>query len=81
MLIEPDEIAALKPLSEHVMTIGGFVDKGEVDPIYFEKPYYLSPADKPSLDPFSLLREAMSKTSVAALATVVLFQRERHVLL
>ncbi len=81
LLLEPEEIAALKPLSQHVMTIDGFVNRSEVDPLYYEKPYYLSPADKPSTDPFSLLRDAMVKTDKVALATVVLWQRERHVLL
>ncbi|PSJ52230.1 Ku protein [Pseudaminobacter soli (ex Li et al. 2025)] len=45
------------------------------------KPYYLVPVDKPSTDPFALVREAMRKTKKAALATVVLWQRERHVLI
>ncbi len=81
LLLEPDEIAALKPLSEHIMTVDGFVDVAEVDPIYFDKPYYVSPADKASLEPFSLVREAMLKTKKVALASVVLWQRDRHVLL
>lgn len=81
LLLETDEIAALKPLSRHVITLESFIDRAEVDPIDFEKPYYLSPVDDPPMEPFSLLREAMRKSGMAALATIVLFQRECHVLL
>ncbi|MEP9374272.1 Ku protein [Mesorhizobium sp. KR1-2] len=81
LLLEADEMVALKPLPEHVIILEGFVFRAEVDPIDFEKPYYLSPVDNPSTEPFSLLRDAMRKSDMAALATVVLFQHERHVLL
>jgi DNA end-binding protein Ku len=81
LLIEPSDLDALKPLSEHILTIDGFVDSAEVDPVYREKPYYLYPADKPSTDAFAVIREALNKTGAAGLASVVLFQRERHVLL
>jgi DNA end-binding protein Ku len=81
LLLDPEEIDTLKPLSNHVLTIEGFVDVSDVEAVYREKPYYLLPADKPSTDPFALVREAMRKTKKAALATVVLWQRERNVLL
>jgi DNA end-binding protein Ku len=81
LLLDPEEIDTLKPLSTHVLTIESFVDVSEVESVYREKPYYLVPADKPSTDPFALVREAMRKTKKAALATVVLWQRERNVLL
>lgn len=79
LLVEPEEIAALKLESTHVLTVDGFVDKAEVDPIYYDKPYYLMPSDKPSTDAFIVIRDAMAKTKKVGLATVVLFQRERHV--
>ncbi|PSJ51428.1 Ku protein [Pseudaminobacter soli (ex Li et al. 2025)] len=81
LLLEPAEIDTLKPLSNHVLTIENFVDVSEVEAVYRDKPYYLVPADKLATDPFALLREAMRRTGKAALATVVLWQRERHVLI
>lgn len=81
LLVDPEEIASLKLESEHLLTIDSFVDKTEVDPIYFDKPYYLIPADSPSAEAFATIREAMTKTKKAGLATVVLFQRERHVVI
>jgi DNA end-binding protein Ku len=38
LLLEPDEIKALKLQTEHTLDIDGFVDKATVDPVYFEKP-------------------------------------------
>jgi DNA end-binding protein Ku len=81
LLIEPVDLDALKPLQEHILTVDGFVDSAKIDPVYREKPYYLYPADKPSTDAFAVIREALNKTGAAGLASVVLFQRERHVLL
>jgi DNA end-binding protein Ku len=51
LLLEPDEIKALKLQTEHTLDIDGFVDKASVDPVYFDKPYYLIPADAPSNGP------------------------------
>jgi DNA end-binding protein Ku len=56
LLIEPEEIKALKVQSEHVLEIDGFVDKGSIDPVYFEKPYYLIPGDAVVAEPFAVIR-------------------------
>ncbi|WP_040692525.1 Ku protein [Pseudaminobacter salicylatoxidans] len=80
LLIEPEEIARLKIESEHTLEIESFVEKAQVDPVYLEKPYYVYPADKPSTDAFAVIREAMRRTKKAGLASIVLSQRERHVL-
>ncbi|MGN6771925.1 MAG: Ku protein [Rhizobiaceae bacterium] len=81
LLFDPDEIKALKLQTEHTLDIDGFVDKASVDPVYFEKPYYLIPADAPSNEAFAVIREALEKKKVAALACVVLYQRTHHVLI
>jgi len=81
LLLEPDEIKALKLQTEHTLEIDGFVDKASVDPVYFEKPYYVLPADAPAREAFAVIREALEKKKVAAMACVVLYQRTRHVLI
>lgn len=81
LLLEPDEIKALKLQTEHTLDVDGFVDKASVDPVYFEKPYYLVPADAPSNEAFAVVREALAKKKVAALACIVLYQRTHHVLI
>lgn len=52
-----------------------FVKEDEIDPIYFEKPYYLEP-DKGAAKPYALLREAIKKSKKVALAKFVLRNRE-----
>jgi DNA end-binding protein Ku len=81
LILEPDEIKALKLQTEHTLDIDGFIDKATVDPVYFEKPYYLIPADAPANEAFMVIREALAKKKVAALACIVLYQRTHHVLI
>ncbi|MEW6724316.1 MAG: Ku protein [Bacillota bacterium] len=52
-----------------------FVDLSEIDPIYFDKTYFLEPADT-GLKAYSLLRQAMAETSKVALAKVVIRSKE-----
>jgi len=64
------------PLSTgHAIEILEFVDLPEVDPIYFQKSYYLEPQEGAS-KPYSLLREAMERSNKVALAKVVLRDKE-----
>ena len=81
LMIEPDEIKALKVASSHVLDIDEFVDMGSVDKVFFDKPYYLLPADRLSVEPFAIIRDAMATKKAAALASIVLYQRERRVLI
>lgn len=55
--------------------IRAFVDVGEIDPAFFVKPYYLEPAARAD-KAYALLRDAMKRTGKAALASVVLRDRE-----
>jgi DNA end-binding protein Ku len=52
-----------------------FVQEEEIDPIYFDKPYYLEP-DKTASKPYALLREALKKSKKVGIATFVLRNRE-----
>ncbi len=79
--IEPDEIKKLKLSSEHTLDVDTFVPVADIDTRYLEKPYYLVPADGPSLEAFAVLREAMENKQVAARSCVVLYQRGREVLI
>jgi DNA end-binding protein Ku len=81
LLIEPDEIKALKVKTEHTLDIDGFVDKASIDPVYLDKPYYLLPADKGAVEPFAVIREAMRRKKAVGLSCLVLYQRTHHVML
>jgi DNA end-binding protein Ku len=81
LLIEPDEIKALKLQTEHTVDIDGFVEKASVDPVYFEKPYYMIPADAASAEAFAVTREALARKKMAAMACIVLYQRTHYALI
>ena len=58
VVIEPDELAALKPKASRQIEIEDFVDLSEIDPVYFEQPYYLVP-DKDAAKAYRLLTQVM----------------------
>lgn len=59
----------------HTIEIVQFVEDKEIEPLYFEKPYYLEP-QKSSLKAYALLREALNKTGKVGIAKFVLRSRE-----
>lgn len=81
VVIEPDEIAAAVPDSDKTLTMEHFIDCDEVDTTYFDKPYFVRPADEDSEEAFAVIREGLRTGKVAALARAVLFRRVRTVLL
>lgn len=78
--IDPEEIAATMPESNKTLSVEAFIPCDEVDDVYFDKPYYLTP-DKMGADAFVALRDGMKKSNVAAVAKAVLFRRMRTVLI
>ncbi|BDB30192.1 MULTISPECIES: Ku protein [Cupriavidus] len=63
----PDELKALEESASHMVDIVAFIPERSVDPLYFDKAYFIAP-DKRGGKPYSLLREAMSKTGRCAIA-------------
>ena len=63
----PDEIEALEEVSSHTIEIAEFVPASEIDPVYYDKPYYLGP-DRGGAKAYRLLAEAMRRSGKAALA-------------
>jgi DNA end-binding protein Ku len=80
VVLEPEEVASAVPESDKTLRVQAFITCDDVDKVYFDKPYYLTP-DKMGTDAFALLREGMRKKKVAAIAQTVLFRRMRTVLL
>ena len=70
VVVEADEIAALQPKAAHTIDIEEFVDLDQIDPIYFEQPYYLAP-DPKGAKPYELLVEAMTELNKVAIGRVV----------
>lgn len=77
----PNEIAAALPQSDKTLAIESFLPCEAIDTVYFDKPYYLAPSGPAAEEAFVLLRQAMRKKKVAALARTVLFRRMRTVLI
>jgi DNA end-binding protein Ku len=75
VVITPDELEALDPEKTRTIDIEGFVDLDDIDPIYFDHPYYLVP-DKGAEKAYNLLREAMDKAGKVAIARVVIRSKE-----
>ncbi len=80
IIIDPDEVAATIPESNKTLEIEAFIPCSDVDDVYFDKPYYLTP-DKMGGDAFAALRDGMKKSNVVAIARTVLFRRMRTVLI
>jgi DNA end-binding protein Ku len=80
IIIDPDEVAATIPESNKTLEIEAFIPCSDVDDVYFDKPYYLTP-DKMGSDAFAALRDGMRKSKVAAIARTALFRRMRTVLI
>lgn len=81
LLIEEDEIDAVQIESSHTLSIESFVDRAGIPQIYFDTPYYVTPADEVSEEAFAVIREAMAKQKKAGIARIVLYRRERPVMI
>jgi DNA end-binding protein Ku len=75
VVLEPDELAALKPKASRQIEIEDFVDLSEIDPIYFEQPYYLIP-DKDAAKAYRLLTQVMEDEGKVAVGRFVLRSKE-----
>ena len=74
--LQPEEIEAAKPDSSTTIEIGDFVEAEEIDPIYFERSYFLEPTEV-GAKAFSLLRRALEESDRVAIARVTIRTRER----
>ncbi|HEV7256281.1 MAG TPA: Ku protein [Bosea sp. (in: a-proteobacteria)] len=81
LLVEEDEIDAVQIDSSHTLSIEQFVDRSDIPQIYFDTPYYVTPADDVSEEAFAVIREAMARQKKAGIARIVLYRRERPVMI
>ena len=76
VLLDDDEIEAVKIESKRTLELVQFVDQGEIDVFYFEKPYYVVPQDELAEEAFVVLREALRKANKVAIGQLALRGRE-----
>ena len=75
--VTDEELEEVSLESTHTIEIEQFAPRSEVDEVYFDSHYYIAPDDKVGEEAFAVIREAMKKRNVIGLARVVLFRRER----
>ena len=80
VVIEPGELEALEPEKNKTIEITDFVQADQIDPIFYDHPYYLAPGPG-GAKPYRLLVEALKDTDRVAIATVVIRQKESLVAL
>ena len=78
VIIEKQELDALVPKASHTIEIEDFVDLVDIDPIFFDSPYYVM-VDEKAAKPYRLLVDAMTELGKVAVGRVVLRAKERLV--
>lgn len=80
VIIEPDEIKKIEPKTAKTMEILEFVKAGEVDPVFFEASYYMTP-EEAGRRPYALLAKALEDSEYLAIAKLTMHNREYTVIL
>ena len=77
--IEPSEIANLRVPSKHSIAIEQFVNESEIDPAYFEKPYFVTPDGDAQMEAFAVVRKAMRSARKIGIGKIAFGGREHVV--
>jgi len=72
VMLTPEELESVEPGKSRTIEISDFVKAAEIDPIYYQRSYYLAPADKTAVKPYLLLARAMQKADRIGIATFVM---------
>ena len=76
VVLDPEDIDALKLESKKTIDLVQFVDAKEIDFRYFERPYFITPADDMAAEGYVVIREALRTTGKIGLAQIVIAGRE-----
>ena len=78
VILEDEDFENLPVPSKHTIAITQFVAQSEIDPVFFEKPYYLDP-DEAGMKPYTLLLRAMEEKGLIAIGKLAMRQKEQLV--
>lgn len=81
IVLEPDEIAEAIPESDKTLDVATFLPCDEIDDLFFDRPYYVTPSTPVAAEAFALIRDVMASREAAALARTVIFRRMRSILI
>jgi DNA end-binding protein Ku len=76
VVLTDEELEEVEPQRTKAIEILDFVDLSQIDPVYFQKSYFLSPRDENARKPYALLSAAIEKSGRAAVASFVLRNKE-----
>ena len=79
--LEDDEIDAVALESTRTIDIENFVPQDSIEWIWYDKPHYLIPGDEVGEEAFCVIRDAMAATRTGGISRLVMYRRERAVLL
>jgi DNA end-binding protein Ku len=77
VVVTDEEIQNVKLETTRTLDIERFVDEGDIDRLYWNDPYFLTPDGEMAVEAYSVIREAMRKAGQVALGRLVMHQRER----
>jgi DNA end-binding protein Ku len=80
VLVDPGELEALQPEKTRTIDIEDFVELSDIDPVFYDHPYYLAPGAG-GAKPYRLLLDAMAETEKVGIATVVIRSKQHLVAL
>jgi len=75
IVLDPEDLAAVSPEKSKILSVKQFVKEEEIDPAYFETPYFLEP-QKNGEEAYKLLLKALIKTKMAGIGTFILREKE-----
>lgn len=81
VILEDEDVEAVALESTRTIDIETFVPKESIDWVWYDKPHYLTPDDPVGEEAFSVIRQAMEATGTVGISRLVLYRRERAVLL
>ena len=76
VLLDPEEIEKVKLESRKTLELTQFVELSDIDPIYFDKPYYVAPADDLAEEAFVVMRDALKKTKKVGIGQLAMRGQE-----
>ncbi|QIG46322.1 Ku protein [Nordella sp. HKS 07] len=79
VILTPEELDKIKLETRHSIDLVQFVDYCDIDPRYFERPYYLTPADDVSAEGYVVIREALKSAKKAGIGQIAMRGKENLV--
>jgi DNA end-binding protein Ku len=76
VILDDEDFEKLPLASKHTIELSAFVEAKEIDPIFYEKSYYLEP-DEVGVKPFALLMKALTEKKLTAVAKIAIRNKER----